>query len=227
LKIQYDRDIKLPNSLSSEAILFLGGNMKKSIVFSTLFALTTGTAFAKEQSPYALVSLGVSQADLNEVTSRPSTNKSEESFAWKVSGGYQFNPNFALEAGYIDFGKFSETISVSSFDKVDVDFKAHALFISALGIVPLNESFDLFGKAGLARSEVKASTNVVMGPGMEADLNSSGHGTSPAFGLGGEYSYNQNVSLRGEVEYFIDVGDADSSVDFDVAMATVGVKYSF
>lgn len=53
--------------------------------------------------------------------------------------GYQFNRYFALEAEYIDFGKFGSD---------DVDGKLKAAALSVIGRIPLTDSFGIYGKAG-------------------------------------------------------------------------------
>ncbi|MDE3208112.1 MAG: hypothetical protein KGL58_04640, partial [Pseudomonadota bacterium] len=63
----------------------------------------------------------------------------------KVFFGYRFLPNLALEFDEIDSGKSSGITGIGS--SLDV-----------LGILPLRDSFDVFGKLGVADMEAHGST---------------------------------------------------------------------
>ena len=60
-----------------------------------------------------------------------------------VSGGYRFSPNFALEGGLTGYGDSTLVYNNGTTTAEQGD----ARFL-AVGILPLSQSFELFGKAG-------------------------------------------------------------------------------
>jgi OmpA-OmpF porin, OOP family len=120
---------------------------------------------------------------------------------FKLYGGFDFGKpsgfplSLAGEISYLNFGKFRGGLKVDGF---------------SFDIVPslaLNQQFDLFGRIGMARLTGKA------GGFSESD-------TDVKFGLGAQYKFNRNWSLRGEAEFF-DLETAD--VDF----FSIGLRYDF
>jgi OOP family OmpA-OmpF porin len=68
--------------------------------------------------------------------------------AFRVVGGFQFGDYFGIEAGYHDFGDFSETIDLGGFStrtKVAADGWTLG---GTLGL-PLSEQVSLYGRAGV------------------------------------------------------------------------------
>src|SRR5262245_7319797 len=91
------------------------------------------------------------------LTSSSSIDKSDTSL--RLFGGYQFNPNLAVEGGYVNLGKFdySSTISAPAADTVSGHLSVQGADLAAVGILPLHEQFGLFGKAGLFYAQTKLS----------------------------------------------------------------------
>jgi OOP family OmpA-OmpF porin len=100
---------------------------------------------------------------------------------WKLYGGYQINRNFAAEGGYVDLGQAAIPGAV---------LDTTAWYAFAVGILPINEQFGLFGKLGLAMTETDTS-----GIGTTDT-------TAPAFGLGLRYFFTPQFGIRGEWERF-------------------------
>jgi OmpA-OmpF porin, OOP family len=125
--------------------------------------------------------------------------------AFKVFGGYQVNPHFGLEIAYVDLGKatysgsfFAQSVTGGSLDTTGANF-------SAVGTIPLNPSFSLFGKLGFFVWEQKARdiTNGVPFSGKD-------DGQDLSLGVGASLNLTRNVSLRLEWERF----EAFDSIDF-------------
>lgn len=70
-----------------------------------------------------------------------------DSTAYGFTAGWRFNSNFALEAGYRNFGRFDQTFDVDG-QLTEVSIKADGFVIGVLGTVPVGERFSLFGKLG-------------------------------------------------------------------------------
>jgi OmpA-OmpF porin, OOP family len=129
----------------------------------------------------------------------------ETDTAFKVLGGYQINKNFAVEAGYIDFGKVTgagTTVKGNAFDLVGV------------GLLPLANQFALYGKLGLARTEATASN------ALSSEKQDSMEVT---YGFGVQYDFSPKLGIRGDWQLYSDVGDGRT----DVTVLSLGVVYRF
>lgn len=136
--------------------------------------------------PYARVEVGRSNFSLSNAL--PQTNSDKHGQAAKLFGGYRFNENFGVEAGYAALGSFSESVTVGTAS-VKQDGKARSIFAVATGRLPFGESFAVHGRLGLSAGKV-SGTN-----GLPAANNLMGSTTSVLFGLGAEYRPTSNVAL--------------------------------
>ncbi|MEI7431483.1 MAG: outer membrane beta-barrel protein [Betaproteobacteria bacterium] len=141
------------------------------------------------------------------------TSIDKNDIAYKAQVGYQLNQYFAIEGGYIDFGKakYSGTVTGGT---VKADIKASGFNIAAVGILPINESFSLFGKLGVidAKAEVGSASATKI---------------KPTYGLGATYNVNKQLGIRVEYELFSKLGDANKTGEADVSVLSAGVAYKF
>jgi OOP family OmpA-OmpF porin len=96
----------------------------------------------------------------------------EKDSAFKLFAGYRVNPNFALEASYIDYGE-----------------------ASARGIVPLGNRFSLFGKAGVLMSDIEGSSVGAFGPASASESETGLH-----IGVGAMFDISPTFAIRAEWE---------------------------
>ena len=119
--------------------------------------------------------------------------------AYKAFVGYRFNMipiiDLAVEGGYTDFGKPSQTIN-----NTNVQFKLHGYNAAGLLIFPLGP-FDLYGKVGMLR--------------WTADSGSSTTGTDPFYGLGAAF-YFWKIGVRAEAEQY-KIKDTDRVMLYSVS----------
>lgn len=134
--------------------------------------------------------------------------------------GYKFNPNFALEGGYIDFGKatFSSTYAGGTAHGT---VKAGGLDLAALGILPVTDSLSLFGKAGMVAARVKSSLDKTP-PG---ETKSTAY--APLLGVGVSYKVSDNVDLRAEYDHVSKLGKSGKTDKLSSDMISAGVAYHF
>jgi OOP family OmpA-OmpF porin len=152
-----------------------------------VFSLAPATAqTSHDSSPfYGGFNIGTSNADLN----IPGIDDSDTSF--RIMGGYNFGRTnglpfpLALEAYYINFGKFGP-IKIDGFG-ADV--------VAPIELAP---RFSLLGRLGLAYGKAKG------GGVSETD-------TDIKFGFGAQYQLNRQMALRGEMEFY-KFGDPDLDV---------------
>jgi len=116
--------------------------------------------------------------------------------SWKTFVGYRPLDNFALEGGYHHLNSGRST-AANDPTGASRKYEATGLSASALAIHPLKDNIDLFGKLGFLAWEERINGTAT------AD------GTDMLLGGGVQTKVNDNLGLRGEVEYV--GGDLDST----------------
>lgn len=135
--------------------------------------------------------------------------------AFRIFGGWQFNDNFGLEAGYVDGGTASETLVIEGTD-VDFDIDVTGIDLMLRGVLPVGESFFAFAQAGVIfwDADFKASALGVS----ESDSDS---GEDLVYGAGIGFNLGDNAGVR--VEYMIyDISEAD----VDSILASIFWKFN-
>jgi OOP family OmpA-OmpF porin len=207
--------------------------MKKIALIALLATVAAAPAFAGDV--YVVGSVGRSAIDVNKgdldnaVTSAGATGLSssldKNDTAYKVQIGYQFNQNFALEGGYVDLGKANYSANYTG-GNLNAIVKASGLNIVAVGILPLNESFSIFGKVGVIHAKVEVSATGT-GPGGSASASDSSTDWKPNFGIGGTYNISKQLGIRAEYERFQKLGNSDTTGEANVDLLSAGVMYKF
>src|SRR5690554_3204068 len=122
--------------------------------------------------------------------------------AFKLFAGYQFNPNFAVEASYVDFGDFTASGMLTDGFNIasgNVEGSIDGFGFALVGRLPIDAGFSVFGKLGLIAWDGKVS-GVVRGNGeVIFDARDSYDDVDPFYGVGVEYVVNQ-VMVRAEFE---------------------------
>ncbi|QBC43968.1 porin [Iodobacter fluviatilis] len=179
-------------------------NILASLVLSTLIA---SPVFA--EGFYIGADLGSSNmsADIND------QNFNKNNAAWGINGGYKFSPYLAAELGYRDFGKAEENYFIAS-----ASIKAKAVQASVLASYPFNDAFSVFGRLGVAsiKTTAKAESRIFGYSKSKEETQ-----TKALFGIGAQYAFNKNFSLRAEYNQYAKIEDLKLST------FTVGANYSF
>lgn len=144
--------------------------------------------------------------------------------AYKIYGGYQFTPNFALEGGYFDLGKFGYTATTSPTGTLTGDIKLKGLNLDAVGTLPITEKFSAFGRVGVNYAE---ATDAFAGTGAVSILNPAPNkrDTNYKLGVGLQYAFTESLALRTEIERYR-VNDAIGN-NGHVDVFSVGLVYRF
>lgn len=206
--------------------------LRKTIIAALLVgsgAVASNAIAADASGWYVGASLGSSSFDVdtNETvaalkaagvaTATVTADKSDTTY--KLFAGYKVNKNFAVEGGYTDLGKGSLSATTTGPVASGVaSFEATAWEVNAVGILPINESFSVFGKLGYHWNESKTT-----GTGIFGSKDYSGDDFK--FGVGAEYNINKNVGIRLEFERYNSL--ANSSSGTDVEVASLGMAYKF
>jgi OmpA-OmpF porin, OOP family len=119
---------------------------------------------------------------------------------WGALFGYEFTPNYALEAGYIDLGTVSE-----SGPGFSASFGATAVELAGIGAFELSDRISMFGRLGVYRGDTKLDVDVDVDdfePIRERERT-----TDLVYGIGIHARFGNNLMLRGSWQRYQDVGD--------------------
>lgn len=158
-------------------------NLFRHAVIGTMFAAIGGTAAAQ-----MYVGADLTSSRVDGYTSAAGHG---------LFAGYQFTPNWAAEVSYRNLGKF-ESDSASGYTRINLTQ------VSAIGAMPLNEKFKVYGRIGWGFANATGSK-------------SYNAANSLGFGVGAEYSFSKTLGVRAEV----------NRVASDVSQLNVGVLYRF
>ena len=180
--------------------------MKKCLpLLLALLAIAAAPA-ANAQQGYFGVGLGFTSVDLG-LSCSPGLSCSfdEEDTAIRIFGGARINPNFALEAFYADLGEAGGSFT-DGVDTETITAEASAFGVAALGIIPVSQNFELFGKFGFAMWDADVTFNSTT----VGTLSGSDDGTDPVLGIGAQWR-SDKFALRAEYEKF-ELDDVDVDV---------------
>jgi len=159
-------------------------------------------------------SIGQSKVDIDTSTFAPGATADDKDTSFRVFGGYQFNKHFGVELGYATLGEatVNEPGVVSTFE-------AKAFDLVAVGTLPINEQFSVFGKLGMYKGDLDASDTT------GASLSESS--TDMTYGIGVQYNFNKNLGIRAEWQQYKALGNKDTIGESDVDVMSIGVVYRF
>lgn len=187
--------------------------MKTIRIIAACLLLTSAWMAAAPAAAQAYIGFGAGKSDYDSGNMIPdlitSGSVDGKDTGYKIFGGYQFNPYFAVEVAYVDLGKaaYSGTFVDPFFGPQTVtggSLETWGLNASAVGILPLNPSFELFGKIGLFGWESKARDTTGGAP-----FSGKADGGDLSFGAGIAFHFTKNVGIRAEWERFKAVDDID------------------
>ncbi|MEK7322831.1 MAG: outer membrane beta-barrel protein [Pseudomonadota bacterium] len=206
----------------------------KTLSLVALAVIASPHAAADDLPWYGGVNVGQSRADIDNARitrglldggfATTSISDDDRDIGYKLFGGYRFHKNFAIEAGYFDLGKFDFTATTVPPGTLNGEIKLKGLNVDAVGILPINDKFSAFGRAGLIYAQAKDSfsgtgaVNVLDSSPSESEANYK-------FGLGLQYDVTDALGFRLEAERYR-INDAVGN-DGDVDLLSAGLIYRF
>jgi len=173
-------------------------------------------------------------AGLQSPTRNSSVSSETENIGYQATFGYRFNRYFAAELGLVQFGELSSTVR-GEVDQgegfipanIKYSFNIGGALVSAVGILPLGEKAELYGRLGylFASTERELSARV---DGQNGGTNSAkGDSQVPVFGLGVAYHFNQVYSVRAEFQKIDGVGQENRTGKEDLSVIGIGILIRF
>jgi hypothetical protein len=218
--------------------------MKLTTALVALAALAAGSASADDRGFYAGAGVGGSHISIPTSTVTNSilysfdyygypldswsTNSSNTTIMWSAFVGYRIIKYVAVEAGYLDTGSASyrlngsTTVFDSSLDqyvsvpiKSRFDWGATGWPVSVLGIWPVKDNWDVFGRVGGYFGNVKANyrlslTDPNSGEIFGAKVRDSSSTGEFLYGVGVDGRFQQNWAARVEWLAISNLGNSDT-----------------
>lgn len=186
--------------------------MHLRLIHATLaLCLGAGTAAAVEPYPYAGAVLAFGEAEFPPTLNPPVPNYDETDATMSVFrgfGGYRFNDYFAVEGAIVGAANDDEDL------EPEVTFGA--LSVSAMGVLPVAEGLELFGRIGafFGESEVEFPGEIFSDSEDESGI---------AWGLGALYSFGARGQFTARAEF-----EAYETDELDELWAVgLGFQYNF
>ena len=163
-----------------------------------------------------------------------SSSTEDTDIGYQAMFGFRFLRYFAAEIGLAQFGSL-ESSAKGDLDfgdgfvptSVKLSFSAGGPIFSAVGILPIGNKFELFGRVGymFTSSEREFSANV---DGEHSSFGGAkGDSQDPVFGVGFSWNINQVYSIRGEFQKLDSIGDPNRSGEEDITMMGLGLLIRF
>ena len=158
-----------------------------------------------------------------------SLSTEQKSTAFKGYGGYRFNPNFAAEGGFVSFGKFraTRTVTAPAAGTARSDLTVIGAYANAVGIAPVSEHFELFGKLGFIVTGTVADRSSTGAVALVGDSTASHVERNLHLGAGAEVRFTRKLGMRVEYEKAFGVGDAKTTGEGDIGVFFLGLTYRF
>ena len=165
-----------------------------------------------------------------------STSTEDSDIGYTAAFGYRFNRYLAAELGLAQYGETASKVR-GEIDQlqgqgfvpasVKISFAVGGPMFSAIGILPLGEKFELYGRAGLlfASAERELAARV---DGRNAGAGAAkGDSTEVVFGAGLAWHFNQIYTIRLEQQRLTEVGQEERSGTEDIDYTALGFMVRF
>ncbi len=181
--------------------------MKKIIATALLSAAIVTPALAQQDSHWYMA------LDAGTLTMQNTQYASPGSMT--ISGGYRMNRNLALEGGLTAVGDSTLYGTGTSTTARQGDMR----FV-AVGILPVSQSVELFGKAGIGFHTARITNN------LNGSYNQ--HTTGNAIlGFGGQFNINTRFGLRLQYEHLGKSKATDTDAGADISRVSIGGVLNF
>lgn len=200
----------------------------------TLALFASPMALAQQSGWYGGANVGRTGAEIDDARiasgllgqgfNTSSIDDRDRSNGFKLFGGYQLSPYFALEGGYFDLGKIGYTAHTVPEGTLNGEMRVKGLNLDLVGTLPLTGKLSAIGRIGVnyARANDRFSST---GAVNVSNPTASKNGTNAKYGVGLNYAFSDAIAMRLEVERYR-VNDAIGNKG-DIDMVSVGLVYRF
>jgi OmpA-OmpF porin, OOP family len=208
----------------------------QALAIAALAALVSPLAMAQDTGWYLGGNVGraattiddgrITQGLTAEGLATTSIDNQDRHTAYKLYGGYQLSPHFALEGGYFDLGHFGYTAHTVPTGTLNGDMKLRGLNLDLVGTLPLVGNLSALGRIGV--TSIRASDNFSATGAAHvpyASNSPSQRSTDFKVGAGLAYAFTPAFSARLEAERYRFKDGVGNRGNAD--MISVGLVYRF
>jgi hypothetical protein len=164
------------------------------------------------------------------------THTDDTDLSYQISFGYRFNRYIAAELALCDYGSLVTTTQADVLipnspgyapSNNKLGFKFAGPLFSVIGILPINNSFELYGRLGYIFASTTRDLNwVVEGAG---SIGGSAHSDAqrPVYGVGMNFNLGQVYTIRAEYERITNIGQSQGLFNEDIQAAHLGFAMRF
>jgi hypothetical protein len=155
----------------------------------------------------------------------------DDATAWSALAGYRIFDYAAVEVAYVDLGSLSEFQPARSFTpiiglpitlpEVERELETTAPTISALGILPVTDSWDVFLRLGWYFADQKVTFRSPAYTGSRKTYGTDG----VLFGAGTQYNFGEHWTVRLDFQRLDDVGENNGFGSSDIDVLSLGVLF--
>lgn len=210
--------------------------MFKKVLSTTVLTVSVlGAMAANAAAPGVYVTGQLGYADTH-MSDKVSKDLSNNGLAGRVALGYQFNQNFAVEAGYLQLSGSKLDLGAVQIPHTNyvtqgtLKLQQNAIDFVGKGIIPISNNINVYGKLGVAyvTTDFKGTAQTPGIPTITADLNDLAHVAkhkwAPEAAIGVSYDITPNVSVDTSWTHIQPLGNnKPGNIDF----VAVGLGYNF
>jgi len=210
---------RLPTTLFwALALLASPGLSAQGLAPNTSMYMGLGTGESKARIDGDRIQQGL----LNQGLSTNSLTEDKDDTGYKAYLGFPIHPNWALETGYFDLGRFGFSANTTPLGSLTGSARIRGLNLDLVGTLPVTDRWSVIGRVGAAYAQTQdhfSGTGAVL----VTDPSPSRREINYKFGFGTQYAFTPALSLRLEAERYR-VNDAVGSHG-DVDLYTLGLVY--
>jgi len=166
----------------------------------------------------------ISQGLLGAGLTTDSFTEDRRDTGYKAFVGFPLHPNWAVEAGYFDLGRFGFTANTTPAGSLTGTARIKGLNLDLVGTLPITARWSLLGRVGAAHAQTKDNFS---GSGAVSviDPSPSKWETNYKYGFGTQYAFTPALSFRLEAERYR-INDAVGGRG-NVDLVSLGLVYRF
>jgi|SRR6185437_3658893 len=202
------------------------------VVLGILAIVATRCATAESYGFYADLGLGQARypysavVDVHDVT-LTSPRLSLKDTAWDGMVGYRFSPYFGAEAGYVNLGKGSVSVSdTSGATHGRASIASRGPTLALVGAVQVS-NLEAFVRLGYLFAHTSLSASTPASGKTKLNNTVSANTVATFGGVGVRYAFNDYWHLKVEFDRYDSVGEAKTTGTANVNVTTFGVGYRF
>lgn len=143
---------------------------------------------------------------------------------YKAFVGFPLHPNWAIETGYFDLGRFGFTANTTPAGSLTGTARVRGFNLDLVGNLPITDRWSLLGRVGAAYAQTRDQFSGT-GAVTVIDPSPSKRETNYKYGLGTQYAFTPALTLRLEAERYR-INDAVGHRD-NVDLVSLGLVYRF